>query len=141
MPSTREQLLDSLSEMGYSYSQLEELTKVVHGDDSDLYDVLNYVAYNKELLPRLTRAENVRNHLSDYTTKQQDFLEFVLKQYVEQGVYELADDKLPKLLELKYHAIADAQKQLGDLTTVRETFIGFQQYLYNSNLDGSQPFA
>ena len=131
LPSTRKQLLNTLDEMGYSYSQLEDLTRVVHGKDSDLYDVLNYIAYNKDLLPRLTRVENVRKHLSDYNPKQQEFLEFVLLQYSHQGVYELDDDKLPHLLELKYHAIADAQKQLGDLTTIRETFIGFQHHLYD----------
>lgn len=131
LPSTRKQLLETLSEMGYSYSQLEELRKVVHGNDSDLYDVLNFVAYNKDLLPRITRAENVKKHLSEYSPSQQDFLEFVLKQYIEQGVYELDDDKLPRLLELKYRAIADAKRQLGDLKTIRESFIGFQHHLYD----------
>jgi hypothetical protein len=33
--------------------------------------------------------------------------------------------------ELKYNAIADAKKVLGSPTTIRETFIGFQKYLYN----------
>ena len=59
-----------------------------------------------------------------------NFLNFVLKQYVDSGVEELDDAKLPQLLELKYDAIADAKMKLGNTKTIRETFIGFQEYLY-----------
>ena len=43
----------------------------------------------------------------------------------------MADDKLSELLTLKYQAIADAKHELGDISSIRETFIGFQEYLYN----------
>ena len=46
------------------------------------------------------------------------------------GISELDDEKLPQLIELKYNAIADAKKELGDIKTIRDTFIGFQGYLY-----------
>ena len=49
LPSTRKKLLEELSEKGYTASQLEDLRKVVHGEDSDLYDVLSYVAYQRTL--------------------------------------------------------------------------------------------
>lgn len=39
---------------------------------------------------------------------QQEFIEFVLSRYVQDGVAELDTDKLPALLELKYRAVADA---------------------------------
>ena len=52
-------------------------------------------------------------------------------QYIELGISELDDSKLPDLLKLKYNAINDAQQQLGDLSTIRDTFIGFQKYLYD----------
>ena len=60
------------------------------------------------------------------------FLDFVLKQYVASGVEELDDTKLPDLLELKYKAIADAKRELGDIKTIRNIFIGFQGYLYGA---------
>ena len=50
--------------------------------------------------------------------------------YVKSGVDELDDAKLPDLLELKYHALADAKSKLGDIQSIRSTFIGFQEYLY-----------
>ena len=57
--------------------------------------------------------------------KQQEFLEFVLEQYIQEGVGELDRSKLPKLLELKYHAVRDAVTQLGSVATISEVFIGF----------------
>ena len=39
-------------------------------------------------------------------------------------------DKLPQLLDLKYHAVADAVAELGQVATIRAMFIGFQEHLY-----------
>lgn len=133
LPSTRKKLLEELSERGYSNEQLEELRKLVHGEESDLFDVLNYVAYHRDLVPRLERAEKAKIHILDYNPQQQEFLNFVLEQYVRDGVEELDDKKLPELLELKYKAIADAKQELGSIKLIRETFIGFQEYLYQKS--------
>ena len=130
LPSTRKKLLTELSEKGYTNSQLEDLRNLIHGEDSDFFDVLSYVAYHKDLVPRLERAGRAKIQMNDYNQKQQEFLNFVLEQYVKEGVDELDDSKLPNLLELKYKAIADAKRELGDIKSIRETFIGFQEYLY-----------
>lgn len=134
IPSTRKKLLEELNEKGYTHAQLEDLRKLVHGEDSDLFDVLNYVAYHRDMTARLKRAESAKIHLDSYNSKQQEFLNFVLKQYVEVGVNELDDAKLPDLLELKYHAISDAKKELGDIASIRNAFIGFQEYLYEDKV-------
>jgi type I restriction enzyme R subunit len=131
LPGTRKKLLTELSEKGYTNSQLEDLRSLIHGEDSDLFDVLSYVAYHKDLVPRLERATRAKIKLNDYNQKQQEFLNFVLEQYVKEGVNELDDSKLPDLLELKYKAIADAKRELGDIKSIRETFIGFQEHLYH----------
>lgn len=130
LPSTRRKLLTDLSEKGYTDSQLKDLQHLIHGEDSDLFDVLSYVAYHKDLVPRVTRADKAKIYLHDYSKNQQDFLNFVLQQYVDQGVSELDDAKLPELLELKYQAIADAKRELGDIKSIRETFVKFQEHLY-----------
>lgn len=132
LPDTRRKLMQELNEKGYTDEQLTDLRKLVNGDNCDLFDVLNYVAYHKELVPRLERAERARIHLDSFNKNQQEFLDFVLSQYVREGVSELDDTKLPSILELKYHAIADAKAKLGDIKTIRETFIGFQEHLYES---------
>lgn len=134
LPSTRKKLLTELSEKGYTNTQLEDLRNLIHGEDSDLFDVLSYVAYHKNLVPRLERATRAKIQLNDYNQKQQEFLNFVLEQYVKEGVNELDDSKLPDLLELKYKAIADAKRELGDIRSIRETFIGFQEHLYQERV-------
>lgn len=131
LPSTRKQLLEELNEKGYTGAQLDDLSKIIHGEDCDLFDVLNYIAYHKELVPRTERAQKAKIHFDSYNSKQQDFLNFVLDQYVKEGVSELDDAKLPGMLELKYKAIADAKAVLGDTQSIRETFIGFQAFLYD----------
>lgn len=68
-----------------------------------------------------------------YNDNQQAFLAFVLAQYVQVGVDELDQDKLAPLLRLKYNnALADAIADLGPADEIRETFAGFQKYLYEA---------
>lgn len=132
-PDTRKQLLEALSEKGFTKQQLEEFQKILSAENSDLYDVLAYVAFHSSIINRSERAEKAKIHLNNYDPKQQAFLNFVLSQYVKQGVDELDDTKIGDLLLLKYHALADAKKELGDIQTIRNTFIGFQTHLYNSS--------
>jgi type I restriction enzyme R subunit len=131
-PETRNRLLQELSEKGYSRAQLHDLKRMVHGEGSDLYDVLSYVAYHAEIVPRTERAGRAKLHLDSYDPKQQEFINFVLDQYVKEGVSELDDEKLPNLLELKYKAIANAKVELGDIASIRSTFINFQEHLYGA---------
>lgn len=59
-------------------------------------------------------------------------MDFVLAQYVDQGVDELDEGKLPSLLKLKYGGVNDAVRVLGDPVQVRQLFIGFQRHLYEA---------
>ena len=74
------------------------------------------------------------HHLLDYDEQKQEFLDFVLKQYVDNGIKELDDARLKDLLLVKYNAIDDAKKSIGDIKTIRETFIGFQKFLYEEEV-------
>ena len=133
-PDTRKKLLEELNEKGFTKSQLTDLQRMIHAENSDLYDVLAYVAFHSKPVERCTRAEYAKLHFMNYDVKQQAFLDFVLKQYVNSGVEELDDAKLKSLLELKYKAIDDAKRELGDIATIRNTFIGFQGYLYEGRV-------
>jgi len=134
LPSTRKKLLEELSEKGYTNGQLDDLKRLIHGEDSDLFDVLNNIAYTTALVPRLERANRAKIQLGDYNAKQQEFLNFVLEQYIRDGVEELDVDKLGPLLTLKYKAITDAKRELGEIKSIRETFIGFQEHLYEQQV-------
>lgn len=134
-PDTRKALMESLAEKAYGNEQLAEIRHMIDAEKSYLFDVLAYIAFT---LAPITRQERVETHreriFSDYDEKLQAFLDFVLAQYVKEGVGELDSTKLPDLLELKYHTVSDAAAQLGGVLAVREAFIGFQKYLYQ---DGS----
>ena len=131
-PDTRKKLLQDLNEKGYTHSQLEDLRHMIHAEDSDLYDVLAHVAFSVEPVKRSQRAEYAKSHFGVYESNQRVFLDFVLKQYIQTGFTELDDAKLPDLLTLKYKAITDAKRELGDISSIRDTFIGFQEYLYGN---------
>lgn len=133
-PDTRKKLLEELTEKGFAKQQLQEFQRILNAENSDLYDVLAYIAFHSDIIERAERADKAKIYLIDYDPKQQEFLDFVLNQYVKQGVDELDDSKIGDLLVLKYHAIADAKKELGDIASIRNTFIGFQTYLYDKRI-------
>lgn len=134
-PVIRKTLLEKLSDAGYGKDELSVLQKLVNAEKSDLFDVLEYISFSTELITRETRVaearDNIFNGLDD---KQSEFIEFVLSKYIESGVEELEQQKLPSLLELKYQSIPDAVKELGDVAKIKNTFIAFQKYLYDSKV-------
>jgi len=67
-------------------------------------------------------------------SKQREFIEFVLSKYVESGVEELDQEKLPILLTNKYHSLEDAKDILGDSANISSLFIEFQKYLYQQKV-------
>ena len=130
-PETRKSLLDGLAEKGFGPMQLAEARTMVNAEQSDVFDVLAYIAF---ALPPISRAERVESRRGEiyapYEEKQQAFLEFVLGEYVRVGVEELDLSKLAGLLQLKYGNVNDAIEQLGEIPLIRETFVGFQRELY-----------
>lgn len=135
-PDTRKALLVGLADKGFGREPLLEMQKIIDAENSDLYDVLAHVAFALEPVSREARAAKakVAAMLADgLTDKQQAFVDFVLAQYVKQGVDELDQEKLSPLLKLKYNnAIADAFAELGKPEQVRRVFVGFQRHLYEA---------
>ncbi len=138
VPDTRRKLLDGLAEKGFGKDQLAEMQKIIEAENSDLFDVLAFVAYAETPLAREARAERAKTVIGmQFSDKQQAFLSFVLAHYVTAGVDELDETKLGPLLKLKYNnAIADAFAELGTPDQVRKAFVGFQRYLYQEGLPG-----
>jgi type I restriction enzyme R subunit len=135
-PSTRSDLLRRLTEKGFGSEQLIEMQRIIDAENSDLFDVLAYVAYALPTVTRIARAATAKTAIAKrFNTKQQSFIDFVLTQYVHVGVEELALDKLAPLLKLKYHdAIVDAVDDLGKPEEISKVFSGFQQFLYPSSI-------
>lgn len=130
-PMTRSEFLKKLAEAGYGMDELTTLQKLIDAEKSDLFDVLEYVSFALQPVTRETRVKRAQSRIFEgLNEKQKEFLDFVLSKYIETGVGELSQDKLPGLLELKYHSISDATAVLGGITKTKELFVGFQEYLY-----------
>ena len=131
-PDTRAKLLKGLAEKDFGHDTLVEMQKIIGAEDSDLFDVLAYVAYTLPPVTREARAAQARVHInSQFNAKQQAFLDFVLSHYVEVGVEELDQHKLKPLLLIKYRgAIQDAVADLGQPEEIGKVFTGFQRHLY-----------
>jgi len=131
-PITRKAFLEKISAIGYGKDELEMLQKMIDAEQSDLFDVLNYVSFLKPTISRVERVEQTKEKIfAGLNDKQKEFLDFVLSKYEEKGVEELDEEKLPVLLNLKYHAIANAEQSLGNVDSIRSIFFTFQQNLYS----------
>ncbi|NDP63459.1 EcoAI/FtnUII family type I restriction enzme subunit R [Polaromonas sp.] len=131
-PATRKALLDQLDEAGYGQDELSELQKLVDAEKSDLFDVLEYLAFSIDPITRQHRVSQAKVQiLNGLSLKQKEFIEFVLFKYIDSGVGELDQSKLPELIELKYQSIADATEVLGGVDEIKNLFIGFQKHLYH----------
>lgn len=135
-PNTRKAFLLGLEEKGFGKEILDEMQSIIEAEKSDLFDVLAYIAYAKEPLTRDLRAAQAKTSIHNtFNAKQEAFIDFVLAQYVNQGVGELDSEKLSPLLRLKYNnAIADAVADLGKPDEISKMFSGFQTYLYQNRI-------
>ena len=130
-PITRRELLQRLEDAGCHKDDLEKLQELINAQDSDLFDVLEYIAYAKSPVTRAARVETNRNNIYNLlNAKQREFVEFVLRNYVNSGVDELDVGKLSVMLTAKYGSIHAAQQELGTVEEIQRTFVDFQQQLY-----------
>lgn len=130
-PRTRVALLRGLAERGFEEEKLQALKELIDAQDSDVYDVLRYIAYAKDTMTRHERAGIVREYyleqLNDY---EREFVTFVLDTYEQEGESELAIDKLKGLVSLKYHTMHDAVEKLGAPEEIVRDYIELQAELY-----------
>ena len=130
-PITRNQLLKKLEDNGFSRKDLKSIQSLIDAEDSDIFDVLEHIAYSKKPIQRTTRVAKAEDAIyKDLNDKQKEFIDFVLSKYVEGGVEELDINRLSSLIELKYKSLHDGQKVLGDANDIKNTFINFQKHLY-----------
>ena len=134
-PMTRRELLKKLEGAGCHVDDLRKLQELISAEDSDLFDVLEYIAYAKPPTTRAARVEtnkdNIYNLLND---NQREFVSYVLRNYIAVGVDELDVTKLSTVLTAKYGSIHAAQEQLGSVQDIQKTFVDFQAELYKDDV-------
>jgi type I restriction enzyme R subunit len=132
-PTTRRALLGRLTEAGFPEEALIEIQRLIDAQDSDLFDVLEWVAYATPPISRVERVMATRPELNAALTPvQADFVHFLVRRYEETGVEELDDQRLPALLTLKYDSLADAMAALDGPEAAKAVFVDFQKRLYQA---------
>lgn len=135
-PMTRRTLLEKLDDAGFGKDELTTLQQLIDAEKSDLFDVLEYV-FNSDVKP-MTREERVAAAQATIfallDNKQKEFIEFVLSKYIETGVEELDQEKLPILLTNKYQSLEDAKEMLGNVSNISKLFVEFQKHLYEEKV-------
>ena len=134
-PLTRKTLLARLSDAGYGKEELSTLQKLIDAEKSDLFDVLEYVSFAIRPITREVRVASSQSAIfALLDNKQKEFLEYVLSKYIESGVEELDQEKLPLLLQNKYQSLGDAIDILGDVPQISSLFLEFQKHLYENRV-------
>lgn len=78
-PTTREKLLTDLREAGYDDEKLDSMKDIIDAKDSDVYDLLSYVAYASETHTRKERVATAKPAIArHYSYKQIGFINFIL---------------------------------------------------------------
>ena len=93
-PDTRSKLLQSLAEKGFGGEQLAEIQSIISAENSDLFDVLTYVAYAIGPIPR--RAGSATRLYVNYATTSSSFSSTLFCSYVTMGVQSLLQACLPR---------------------------------------------
>lgn len=135
-PLTRKTLLENLETAGFPKEDLLTLQKLVDMENSDLYDVLEYV-FNGDYIAMTREARAKAAEATIFAllnNNQREFIAFVLSKYIETGVDELGQEKLPILLTNKYQSLEDAKELLGDVANISKLFVEFQEHLYNQKV-------
>ncbi len=134
-PETREKLLEKLASMWIDSEQLESLKKMFEADDSDIFDILAQISFNSDIKKRVQRVAYVKStkivfeHYENF--KAQEFLNFVLEQYAEHGIFELQRNNLGKLISLyKQGTISDMAKFFGWNEKLKEAYYELQEGLF-----------
>lgn len=129
-PKTRENLLEKMGDAGYDMETLNRIRTLIDADDSDLLDVLEYISFNVEPIQRAERVQRTEPYVSGLTAQQQDFVKYVIRLYISEGIEELGTSKLPEIMSLKYGSLQDGIAALGGLDVAKSTFYDFQRSLY-----------
>jgi len=133
-PDTREQLLDLLEKSGFPEDKLETTRRFLEMEQCDMLDVLAFLAYNTTPIDRQRRAEILKEQARQrYSAEQQEFVNYIMDLYVRNGFKELGSDKLPTLINMKYHSPVNAISALKmDPSQIRSFYLGMQELLYNN---------
>ncbi len=136
-PDTREEFFQRLAEVGFDAEQLSTLRHMFGAEACDLFDLLNFLVFERPMATRWERAEATRSNedfFNAYTEQRaRDFLDFVLNRYEQTGEGELSRERMPSLIQLSGLGTTRDVSQAfgGSAANVLTAFRDLQQQLYH----------
>jgi type I restriction enzyme R subunit len=127
---TRDEFIDKLADRGFDLEKLLSLREAFKAEDSDVYDVLRFIAFDKEIISRGERVKNTDlAFVDEQEQKLHEFVDFVLNQY-EQNGFEAFND-LAALIDTKFgnNSIVG---EMGGSEVVRAKFDALQEAVYRN---------
>ncbi|MBR1941229.1 MAG: DEAD/DEAH box helicase family protein [Bacteroidaceae bacterium] len=133
-PETREELLKTMDEAGFAEEKLNLLKNMLKMQKCDLFDVLEYIAFNSTPMERAKRVELVKKKYVDALNKEQrDFDNLILQYYASNGFKELGSDNLKTFISIKFNSMSDAKERLQmSVSDMREHYLELQRRLYGA---------
>lgn len=133
-PINRKDLLNKLREMHIDESQLNDLKVIFEAENSDIYDVLAHISFNLNIKTRNERVIAVESSEfveKFHNEKAKEFIEFILERYEKDGVKELDEDKLGKLVDLSgLGTVREVAQNFGGIPQMREEYFELQREIY-----------
>jgi len=107
---------------------------IFEADNSDIYDILAHISFNLDIKTRSERvfavehSEFIEKH---HNEKAKEFLEFILERYKKDGVKELDEDKLGKLVDLSgLGTVREVANNFGGIPEMRDEYFELQREIY-----------
>jgi type I restriction enzyme R subunit len=133
-PTNRKELLNKLKEMNIDEAQLNDLKIIFEAEDSDIYDVLAHLSFNLDIKTRSERVFAVEHSAfieKHHNEKAKEFIEFILERYKKDGVKELDEDKLGKLVDLSgLGSVREVANNFGGIPQMRDEYFELQREIY-----------
>jgi type I restriction enzyme R subunit len=127
---TRDEFIDQLAQRGFDMEKLLTLREAFKAEDSDVYDLLRFIAFDKEIISRGERVGVAdMSFIGSENEQLSEFINFVLLQY-EQNGFEAFND-LAALIATKYGSNS-VVTEMGGVEKVRSSFDLLQEAVYRS---------
>ena len=131
-PGNRERLLKQLEEHGYDDEKLNDMRRLIGANDSDLFDVFNYILFTSKPKTTSERSTSVQTSgLDDFDDSMRDLMIGILQTYEIGGHKELSDDKLSQTIVSRYGSVREAKPELGEIAHIRSSYRTLQKRLYS----------
>jgi len=133
-PTNRKNLLNKLKEMNIDEAQLNDLKVIFEAENSDIYDILTHISFNLDIKTRSERVMAVEDSAfveKLHNEKAKSFIEFILERYKKDGVKELDEDKLGKLVDLSgLGSVREVANNFGGIPQMRDEYFELQKEIY-----------